>query len=248
VGTGNLDQRGGRGDGRLEQMAQAIISGVTHDTGKRRCDRAVPDRPGIAGRSSATCGRPCITVDMIVRTLSSAATTDLSLRWSRPTSIGPRALEKIGRDTEALGFATDEKIGRVSLIGAGRRHIPVSGQDVETLANEGGNIEMISTSTIRISCVRSPRTRVRAGVTVRCKRHFRLTRSRSLVRVGLMGETGMVGHRDVAASLGGARVPGPRERAFASPRSVGRRLPFNGAGHVCSAAGPCCFDGLEPAS
>jgi aspartate kinase len=63
-------------------------------------------------------------------------------------------MEKIVVDTEASGFATDEHIGRVSLVGAGMKtHPGIAAKMFETLANEGVNIEMISTSTIRISCV-----------------------------------------------------------------------------------------------
>ena len=63
-------------------------------------------------------------------------------------------MEKIVVDTEASGFRTDEEIGRVSLIGAGMKtHPGIAAKMFETLANEGVNIEMISTSTIRVSCV-----------------------------------------------------------------------------------------------
>jgi aspartate kinase len=92
---------------------------------------------------------------MIVQNVSSAGHTDISFTVPRPdVERTARCMEKIVVDTEAIGFATDDDIGRVSLIGAGMKtHPGIAARMFETLANEGVNIEMISTSTIRISCV-----------------------------------------------------------------------------------------------
>ena len=115
----------------------------------------MPDRPGIAAAIFRDLAEASINVDMIVQNVSSAGHTDISFTVPRPdVARAAQCMEKIVIDTEASGFATDERIGRVSLIGAGMKtHPGIAAKMFETLANEGVNIEMISTSTIRISCV-----------------------------------------------------------------------------------------------
>ena len=140
----------------IEAMEQAIISGVTHDTGEAKVTiEQVPDRPGVAATIFRDLAEAGINVDMIVQNVSSAGHTDISFTVPRPdVERAARCMEKIVVDTEASGFATDEHIGRVSLIGAGMKtHPGIAAKMFETLATEGVNIEMISTSTIRISCV-----------------------------------------------------------------------------------------------
>jgi aspartate kinase len=140
----------------VEGMEQAIISGVTHDAGEAKVTiERVPDRPGIAATIFRDLADTGINVDLIVQNVSSAGHTDIS--FTVPLSDVERAatcMEKIVVDTEASGFHTDEHIGRVSLVGAGMKtHPGIAAKMFETLAVEGVNIEMISTSTIRISCV-----------------------------------------------------------------------------------------------
>jgi aspartate kinase len=140
----------------IEAMEQAIISGVTHDTGEAKVTiEQVPDRPGIAATIFRDLAEAGINVDMIVQNVSSAGHTDISFTVPHAdVERAARCMEKIVVDTEASGFATDEHIGRVSLIGAGMKtHPGIAAKMFETLATEGVNIEMISTSTIRISCV-----------------------------------------------------------------------------------------------
>jgi len=140
----------------IEAMEQAIISGVTHDTTEAKVTiEQVPDRPGIAATIFRDLAEAGINVDMIVQNVSSAGHTDISFTVPRAdVERAARCMEKIVVDTEASGFATDEHIGRVSLIGAGMKtHPGIAAKMFETLATEGVNIEMISTSTIRISCV-----------------------------------------------------------------------------------------------
>jgi aspartate kinase len=139
-----------------ESMEQAIISGVTHDTSESKVTiEQVPDRPGVAALIFRDLAEAGVNVDMIVQNVSTAGHTDIS--FTVPRADTPRAaqcMEKIVVDTEASGFRTDERIGRVSLVGAGMKtHPGVAAKMFEILANEGINIEMISTSTIRISCV-----------------------------------------------------------------------------------------------
>ncbi|HEV7525821.1 MAG TPA: aspartate kinase [Acidimicrobiia bacterium] len=140
----------------VEAMEQAIISGVTHDTGEAKVTiERVPDRPGVAAMIFRDLAEAGINVDMIVQNVSSAGHTDISFTVPRgDVERAARCMEKIVIDTEASGFGTDDHIGRVSLIGAGMKtHPGIAAKMFETLANEGVNIEMISTSTIRISCV-----------------------------------------------------------------------------------------------
>jgi aspartate kinase len=140
----------------IEAMEQAIISGVTHDTTEAKVTiEQVPDRPGIAATIFRDLAEAGINVDMIVQNVSSAGHTDISFTVPRAdVERAARCMEKIVVDTEASGFGTDERIGRVSLIGAGMKtHPGIAAKMFETLAREGVNIEMISTSTIRISCV-----------------------------------------------------------------------------------------------
>jgi aspartate kinase len=139
-----------------ESMEQAIISGVTHDTSEAKVTiEQVPDRPGVAATIFRDLADTGVNVDMIVQNVSTAGHTDIS--FTVPRSDAARAaqcMEKIVVDTEASGFRTDERIGRVSLVGAGMKtHPGVAAKMFEILAAEGINIEMISTSTIRISCV-----------------------------------------------------------------------------------------------
>ncbi|HEX5095877.1 MAG TPA: aspartate kinase [Acidimicrobiia bacterium] len=143
-------------DAKTESMEQAIISGVTHDTSEAKFTiEQVPDRPGVAATVFRDLAEAGINVDMIVQNVSTAGHTDIS--FTAPRADVPkteRCMEKVLVDTEASGFRTDEKIGRVSLVGAGMKtHPGIAAKMFETLATEGVNIEMISTSTIRISCV-----------------------------------------------------------------------------------------------
>jgi aspartate kinase len=115
----------------------------------------VPDRPGVAASLFRRLADAGVNVDMIVQNVSTAGHTDIS--FTLPRDDVPRAsveMDKIVVETEAVGFRTDEKVGRVSLVGAGMKtHPGIAAKMFEVLAAEGINIEMISTSTIRISCV-----------------------------------------------------------------------------------------------
>jgi len=137
-------------------MEHAIISGVTHDASEAKITiERVPDRPGIAARMFRALADEGVNVDMIVQNVSTAGFTDIS--FTVPQDAVRRAeavMEKVVADTEAAGFRTDTAIGRVSLVGAGMKTNPgVAAQMFEMLADAGINIEMISTSSIRISCV-----------------------------------------------------------------------------------------------
>jgi len=139
-----------------ERMEKAIISGVTHDVSEGKLTISdVPDRPGIAARVFRGLADEGINVDMIVQNVSTDGTTDIS--FTVPREDGSRAkgtVEAVLGEIGAAGVSFDEGIGKVSLVGAGMRSHPgVAATMFAALAEAGVNIEMISTSSIRISCV-----------------------------------------------------------------------------------------------
>ena len=139
-----------------ERMEKAIISGVTHDVSEAKLTiQDVPDRPGIAARVFQRMSDEGVNVDMIVQNVSTDGTTDIS--FTVPREDGLRAKASIDaelREIGAAGVTYDEGIGKVSLVGAGMKSHPgVAATMFAALADAGVNIEMISTSSIRISCV-----------------------------------------------------------------------------------------------
>ncbi len=137
-------------------MEQAIISGVTHDASEAKVTIAqVADRPGVAASLFRALADAAVNVDMIVQNVSTAGHTDIS--FTVPKDDLHRAIavmEKISGDLEATGITHDSNVARVSVVGAGMRTNPgVAAKMFEVLARQGVNIEMISTSSIRISCV-----------------------------------------------------------------------------------------------
>jgi aspartate kinase len=137
-------------------LEQAIISGIASDAGEAKVTILhVPDRPGIAGRVFRPLADAGIHIDMIVQNVSAAGHTDIS--FTLPESdlgTAEPVLELIAQQVDAQGFTCDPDIGKVSLVGAGMRSNPGVAADMfEALADAGINIEIISTSSIRISCV-----------------------------------------------------------------------------------------------
>lgn len=137
-------------------MEQAIISGVTHDLSEAKVTIAgVPDRPGVAATVFRSLADGEVNVDMIEQNVSSGGVTDISFTVPRDDLDRARKVMAVVMDqVGASSVDDDESIARVSLIGAGMKTNPgVAAEMFETLAAEGVNIEMISTSSIRISCV-----------------------------------------------------------------------------------------------
>lgn len=138
------------------EMEQAIISAVTHDTSEAKVTiLAVPDRPGIAAKVFRTLADQGVNVDMIVQNTSVRGLTDISFTLPKADlAPGLRATEKVAAELGAPEVTHDSAIARISLVGAGMKtHPGVAATMFETLADAGLNIEMISTSSIRISCV-----------------------------------------------------------------------------------------------
>ena len=137
-------------------LERAIISGIAHDTSEAKVTiLGVPDRPGIAARVFRPLADAGVNVDMIVQNVSAEGHTDIS--FTLPKEDLPHAepiLTGLARQVGALGVTHDPDIAKVSLIGAGMKtHPGVAADMFEALAEAGINIEIISTSSIRISCV-----------------------------------------------------------------------------------------------
>ncbi|MGM0818711.1 MAG: aspartate kinase [Actinomycetota bacterium] len=137
-------------------MEQAIISGVAHDTSEGKLVvRGVPDKPGVAARIFTGLADANINVDMIVQNVSADGTTDVS--FTVPVADGPRALALLEELRAEVGLGEivfDDAIAKVSLVGAGMKtHPGVAATMFAALSDAGVNIEMISTSTIRVSVV-----------------------------------------------------------------------------------------------
>ena len=139
-------------------MEQAIISGVAHDRSEAKITvAAVPDRVGEAARIFRAIADAGINIDMIVQNISAATTGLTDISFTLPRADGQAAMAALRALQPAVGFDRllyDDRVGKVSLIGAGMRSHPgVTATFFGALADAGVNIEMISTSEIRISVV-----------------------------------------------------------------------------------------------
>jgi aspartate kinase len=149
-------ENGAKADEEHAMLESALIRGVALDVEEAKVTLdEVPDRPGIAASIFKAVAAEGIHVDMIVQNISHDGRTDLS--FTIPRADVPRVnavLEGIVADVGALRFETDDAIAKLSLVGAGIKSNPGVAADMfDALAAEGINIEMISTSSIRISCV-----------------------------------------------------------------------------------------------
>jgi aspartate kinase len=141
-----------------EAMEQPIISGVAHDRSEAKITVAgVPDVVGEAAKIFRVIADSEINIDMIVQNISAATTGLTDISFTLPRADGEVAMAALRAVQADIGFETllyDDRIGKVSLIGAGMRSHPgVSATFFTALAEAGVNIEMISTSEIRISVV-----------------------------------------------------------------------------------------------
>ena len=143
-------------EGSTGMLESALIRGVALDTEEAKVTLdVVPDRPGIAAAIFKAVAAEGIHVDMIVQNVSHDGRTDLSFTIPRADLHRLDAvLEGIVTDVGALRYETDDAIAKLSLVGAGIKSNPGVAADMfDALAAEGINIDMISTSSIRISCV-----------------------------------------------------------------------------------------------
>ncbi|HLY83047.1 MAG TPA: aspartate kinase [Acidimicrobiales bacterium] len=137
-------------------VEQPIISSVISDASEAKLTvTGVPDRPGVAARLFRALADRSVNVDMIEQNVSIRGTTDISFTVPREDlGVAVEVAGALAPEIGATDVLADSEIATVSLIGAGMKtHAGVSATMFETLANEGINIEMISTSAIRITCV-----------------------------------------------------------------------------------------------
>jgi aspartate kinase len=139
-----------------KSMEDPIVSAVTSDTSAAKITiSGVLDRPGVAAALFRGLAERSVNVDMIVQNISHDGTTDISFTVPKDDVTGSLAVTEGLRSTlGAASVVADEGVAQVSLVGAGMKtHPGVTATMFETLASEGINIEMISTSPIRISCM-----------------------------------------------------------------------------------------------
>ncbi len=145
-------------EGEAPAMEQAIIAGVAHDRSEAKITVVgVPDKVGEAARIFEALADAQINLDMIVQNISAAATSLTDISFTLPRADGQTAMKALAALRDEIGFASliyDDKIGKISLIGAGMRSHPgVSATFFSAIAAAGVNIQMISTSEIRISVI-----------------------------------------------------------------------------------------------
>jgi aspartate kinase len=137
-------------------MEQALITGVAHERGEAKVTvTAVPDQPGVAAKIFRTIADAEIDIDMVVQNISRAAEGKTDITFTLPKGDGPTAVAALEARKASIGFdqiVYNDHVGKVSLIGAGMRSHPgVTATFCEALAAAGVNIDIISTSEIRIS-------------------------------------------------------------------------------------------------
>ncbi|MEV7320370.1 aspartate kinase [Streptomyces sp. NPDC093970] len=141
-----------------QKVEQAIISGVAHDTSEAKITVVgVPDKPGEAAAIFRTIADAQVNIDMVVQNVSAAATGLTDISFTLPKTEGRKAIDALERNRPGIGFDSlryDDQIGKISLVGAGMKTNPgVTASFFEALSDAGVNIELISTSEIRISVV-----------------------------------------------------------------------------------------------
>ncbi|SDL10714.1 aspartate kinase [Lentzea albidocapillata subsp. violacea] len=139
-------------------VEQAMITGVAHDRSEAKITvTAVPDHPGIAAKIFRVVAQAELDIDMVVQNVSQAASGRTDITFTLAKVDGPRAVAALEKSRGEIGFDQvlyDEHVGKVSLIGAGMRSHPgVTATFCEALATAGVNIDIISTSEIRISVI-----------------------------------------------------------------------------------------------
>jgi aspartate kinase len=139
-------------------VEQAIISGVAHDRSEAKVTVVgVPDKPGEAAALFRVLAEAEINLDMIVQNISTGGTGRTDVSFTLPKTDGQTAVQALNKVSASVGFEAvlyDDHVGKLSLVGAGMRSHPgVSAKFFTALAEAGVNVEMISTSEIRISVV-----------------------------------------------------------------------------------------------
>jgi aspartate kinase len=139
-----------------ETMEEPIIRGIAHDdSGAKLTVHGVPDQPGIAAAVFESMAAAGVNVDMIVQNVSSRGVTDISFTVpATSAALAAEVAERVASEIGAIGVDVDTDISKITVVGAGMKsESGVAAAMFRILSDEGVNIEMISTSTIRISCV-----------------------------------------------------------------------------------------------
>ncbi|MGX5213783.1 aspartate kinase [Streptomyces violaceus] len=141
-----------------KQVEQALISGVAHDTSEAKVTVVgVPDKPGEAAAIFRTIADAELNIDMVVQNVSAASTGLTDISFTLPKTDGRKAIDALEKNKSGIGFDSlryDDQIGKISLVGAGMKTNPgVTADFFSALSDAGVNIELISTSEIRISVV-----------------------------------------------------------------------------------------------
>lgn len=137
-------------------MEQAIVRGIAHDASETKITvKGVPDRPGVAAALFEPLAAAGVNVDMIVQNVSSKGITDISFTVpSEHSALATDVAHALADEVGAEGVDVNDEIARISIVGSGMRAQPgVAATMFRELADSGVNIEMISTSSIRVSCV-----------------------------------------------------------------------------------------------
>ncbi|MGC5005166.1 aspartate kinase [Streptomyces sp. DT203] len=141
-----------------QKVEHAIISGVAHDVSEAKITVVgVPDKPGEAAAIFRTIANAEVNIDMVVQNVSAASTGLTDISFTLPKAEGRKAIDALERNRGTIGFESlryDDQIAKISLVGAGMKTNPgVTASFFEALSDAGVNIELISTSEIRISVV-----------------------------------------------------------------------------------------------
>lgn len=140
----------------VSRMEEVVVSGVAYDKDLVKVAITdVPDRPGIAAKIFGALGAGKVNVDMIIQSSAAGGVNDISFTVNRgDLKKTLDIMEKVKQEIGAKGLVYDEGVAKVSIVGVGMRtHSGVASKMFSALAEENVNIEMISTSEIKISCV-----------------------------------------------------------------------------------------------
>ena len=138
------------------EMEKVVVSGVTYEKNEAKVSiMRVPDRPGIAARIFGAIAEANINVDMIIQNISHDGFTDMTFTVPKGDLDSALSIvEPIAREIDSAGVLTDDKVAKVSIVGTGMRsHSGIASQMFKALSGDGINIQMISTSEIKVSCV-----------------------------------------------------------------------------------------------
>jgi len=137
-------------------MEDVVVSGIAYDKNEAKIAiRGVPDVPGMAAKIFGALDAKAIVVDLIVQNVSLDGKTDLTFTVGKADFVKARdAVKKLVKQIKAEGFDFDDQIAKISIVGVGmRNHSGVAAKMFQVLSKEGINIQMISTSEIKVSCV-----------------------------------------------------------------------------------------------